>query len=61
MKNSRRSSRRRKIAKVNKRHKKWQNYAKWHRRAKKCSKEQENLKVNTKTSKSTHPPEINSP
>jgi hypothetical protein len=46
-KSSRRSSRRRKTAKPNKRQEKRQSQAKWQRGAKKSSKEQEKLKINT--------------
>jgi hypothetical protein len=46
------SFRRRKTVNTNKRHKKRQNQAKWQRRAKICSKEQEKLKSNTETQKS---------
>jgi hypothetical protein len=61
------SSRRRKPAKANKRHEKWQSQAKCQRRAKKSSEEQEKLELKAnsqnqhKSSKSTLPPEINSP
>jgi hypothetical protein len=55
MKSSRRSSRRRKITKANKWHIKQQSQAKWQRRAKKSSEEQEKLKISTKT-QNQHPP-----
>jgi hypothetical protein len=61
------SSRRWKITKASKLHKKRQSQAKWQRRAKKSSEEQEKLKLKVnaqnqhKSSKSTLPPEINSP
>jgi hypothetical protein len=41
------SSRRRKIVKANKRHEKRQSQAKWQRRVRKSSEEQENPKMNT--------------
>jgi ATPase subunit of ABC transporter with duplicated ATPase domains len=46
-KSSRRSSRRRKTAKVNNKQEKRQSQAKWQTRARKSSKEQEKLKINT--------------
>jgi hypothetical protein len=54
------SSRRRKITKASKRCEKQQSQAKWQRRAKKSSEEQEKFKISTKA-QNQHSPKINSP
>jgi hypothetical protein len=45
-------SRKWKTVKASKQYEKWQNQVKWHRKAKKNSKEQETLKINTEVQKS---------